>query len=309
MMAKITVLMTTYNEKISVLEQAIESIRKQTFSDFNFLIIADNPGNKEIINCLERYRNIDSRIKYLINENNMGLPLSLNRGIECIETKYIARMDADDIAFLNRLEVQYQYLEAHQEVDLIGTNMVYIDEDSNVKYARGKIITNQKYIPTAMKYINFISHPTFMGKTEIFKKYKYRNLRYSQDYDFSCRLLENGCVLGNIQEPLLYYRQIETISDEKRIQQRMTYHSVQRCYRKGNLTDSDITAIVEKEILSLDFQKELVADKKYTEAFKNLSKKNALKFVAQILDCAVMSKYQRKQLLNLILYALIRTFV
>ncbi len=103
-MKKLTCLMTTYNENGIILETAINSILNQTYQNFDFLIIVDNPDNSEIISVLEDYSKKDNRIRYIINKKNMGLPMALNKGIDMIRTKYIARMDADDIALPERFE-------------------------------------------------------------------------------------------------------------------------------------------------------------------------------------------------------------
>lgn len=246
-MEKITVLMTTYNENGDVIKQAIDSILNQTYSNFKFLIIVDNPQNLEIVDILNRYVEVDKRIKLVINEKNLGLPLALNKGIELIQTKYLARMDADDISLPDRLEKQLNYMEINPEISLIGTNVTYINYKGDVLYNRGNIATKSGQLRTVMKYMNMFNHPTFFGRTEIFKKYMYRNLRFSQDYDFTCRLLENGEKIENLPEHLLFYRVVKTSNPEKRIYQRITKQCIQKQYKKGKLSDVEINRMVDRK--------------------------------------------------------------
>ena len=150
-MSEVTVLMTTYREEEEIFKQALESIIKQTLKDFDILIIVDDSENKEIISIIEEYSKDDNRIQYIINENNLGLPLSLNKGIELINTKYIARMDSDDIADETRLEKQLKFAKENPDVDLIGCNIRYINYNWNILYKIEDVTLHNKTIKNIMK--------------------------------------------------------------------------------------------------------------------------------------------------------------
>ena len=81
-MVETSVIMATYKESIECLKQSIESIINQTYNDFEFIIILDNPDNKEHIAFINDYVCKDERIKFYINDKNMGLTNTLNRGLE-----------------------------------------------------------------------------------------------------------------------------------------------------------------------------------------------------------------------------------
>ena len=129
----ISIIMSTYKEEESLLRQSIESILKQTYRDFEFIIILDNPENEMHKRVIEEYVLRDSRIHFYINEKNMGLTHSLNRGIDLAKGEYIARMDADDISLVDRLERQLEYLEKNH-YDLIGGITEMINEDGSLSY-------------------------------------------------------------------------------------------------------------------------------------------------------------------------------
>jgi len=117
-MVETSVIMATYKESIECLKQSIESIINQTYNDFEFIIILDNPDNKEHIAFINDYVCKDERIKFYINDKNMGLTNTLNRGLKLAEGKYICRMDADDVSMPDRIEKQLHYLNQYH-YDLI----------------------------------------------------------------------------------------------------------------------------------------------------------------------------------------------
>lgn len=301
-MHELTVLMTTYNETEKVFCTAMDSILNQSIKDFFVLVIVDNPNNKEIVQKLDEYKLQDTRVSYVINEKNLGLPLSLNKGIDMINTEYIARMDADDIAEYDRLEKQLCFLKENKNVDVLGTNITYIDSDANILYKRNAVPVSYNEIKHTMKYVNVMSHPTFMGKTEVFKKYKYRNLRYAQDYDFVCRLLEAGKVVQNLPDYLLKYRQVETVNDKKIVRQKITHYCVQEMYSNGKLQESDIEKCIEKELAKINNKKLLKAIKLYDDAVIYLREGKKFKFLKNILISFCLSKYQRKHIVNVFKY-------
>lgn len=105
-MEKISVIMSTFNEKLEWVKEAIDSIINQTYRNIEFIIIVDNPNNIELKNMLEQYCIEDDRIKIIVNEFNIGLVKSLNKALKICSGEFIARMDADDISVKYRLEKQ-----------------------------------------------------------------------------------------------------------------------------------------------------------------------------------------------------------
>jgi glycosyltransferase involved in cell wall biosynthesis len=121
--SRISVVMTAYNSE-RYIGPAIESILNQTFHDFEFIIVDD--GSSDETDKIVRSYN-DKRIVYTKNEKNLGQTKSLNIGIKLSRGKYIARMDADDISHSRRLQTQFDYLEKHNDVSILGSWAEYID--------------------------------------------------------------------------------------------------------------------------------------------------------------------------------------
>ena len=125
---KISVIMSVYNEKERELKAAIDSILGQTYQNLEFIIILDNPLNKELQIVIEDYAKKDSRIRFFINKQNMGLVRSLNKALKYVTGRFIARMDADDVSLKSRLADQLDYLKKNN-ADFVFAGIEYIDED------------------------------------------------------------------------------------------------------------------------------------------------------------------------------------
>lgn len=203
----ISVVMSVYNEKIIELQASIESILAQTYADFEYIIVLDNPTNQEARELLSEYQKRDSRIRLIYNESNIGLALSLNKAIAISKGEYIARMDADDISFPDRFEKELSIMKEKLHVDVVASNVIEIDENGKKRTASRYIINNCMAFKKAIAFGNVIVHPTVLIRREILEKVGgYRDFKTSQDYDLWLRLVKKGAQFYTITEPLLYYR-------------------------------------------------------------------------------------------------------
>jgi len=115
---KLSVVMPAYNAG-AYLRDAVSSILDQSFRDFEFIIVNDGSSDATA-SILQEYERIDSRIR-VFHQENQGMIAALNRGCRLARGKYIARMDADDISYPDRLAKQLTYLEAHPAIGILGT--------------------------------------------------------------------------------------------------------------------------------------------------------------------------------------------
>ena len=202
MSPKVSVVMSVYNGE-RYLRAAIDSILNQTFSDFEFIIVDD--GSVDLsADVVRSYK--DSRIRFFKQENS-GLAAALNRSIELAKGEYIARMDADDISHPSRLQVQYDYMRAHPDVDILGAQAYLIDQEGVVIGNKSKPVKPAS-INTAIEYGCPLIHPTYFVKTEVYRKLGgYRvSFTVGQDYDFLLRAVDLGATVANTDEYLLSYR-------------------------------------------------------------------------------------------------------
>lgn len=301
-MEEVTILLPLYNEKIDVIEQAIDSIQNQTFQNFILNVTLDNPDNKYLIEYMKKKEQDDERIVFSVNDSNLGLAGTLNSMLKKVYTKYVARMDADDISFEQRIEVQYNYMQLHPEVDLCGTNIIYINAKGVCIKKNGKIPTTDTDIKKCLKYKNVMSHPTYFAKTQVMKNILYReDIKYAQDYDFICRFAEQGYNISNIDEHLLYYRVPESVASQKVLLQNMTAFYIKKYYRRGKISTKKIAEIVNKEIERCGQEKlvKRLSVRGNIENFRN--SKNLIQFLKNIklLD---IHQYQIDNILSMVIY-------
>lgn len=203
----ISVIMGTYNETEKDLREAIDSVLGQTYEDFELIVVCDNPNNKEHREILTKYAEKDSRVKVLFNDVNLGLAMTLNKGIAEAKGKYIARMDADDISLTERFKLQVEYMETHPECDVVGTNRIDIDENSNLLGSETSYNIPDEKIESIMRYGSVVVHPSIMMKKSVIESLGgYRNFRAAQDYDLWLRVLSSGYKIHIMQDKLLRYR-------------------------------------------------------------------------------------------------------
>lgn len=292
-MVETSVIMATYKESIDCLKQSIESIINQTYNDFEFIIILDNPDNKEHIAFINDYVCKDERIKFYINDKNMGLTNTLNRGLKLAEGKYICRMDADDISELYRMEHQKKYLEEN-DFDLIGGISQMIDEDGNTIYSIKKVPTNFKKIKKCIKYNQVISHPTWFGKKEVFDKLNgYRNMPLCEDYDFTLRAILQGFKISNVNECVLKYRMTkDSISRSNLFEQYLFARYITKQYSEGKVSEvEEAKAYVKKNLSDKNAKRYLKGNERFNNALNNLEEKQYIQFIANGIALLFTSKY------------------
>lgn len=229
---KISVLMCTYQEPLAWIEDAINSILRQTYKNIEMIIIVDDPHNYALIELLKQYENRYSIIKVLINRENVGLVKSLNRGIEYCTGDFIARMDADDISNVNRLEVEMEYL-IENDLDLVGSKMEWFYEDRILGV--GNICYSHWGCSEMLKIHSSIAHPTWLLKKELMNKlHGYRNIDACEDYDFLIRAVLSNFKIGNVPQVLLSYRDNpNSISHKKRYSQKEITRYIAKKYKNN----------------------------------------------------------------------------
>ncbi len=183
------------------LHEAIESILSQTYTDFEFIII--NDGSTDSTDKIITSFN-DKRIVYLNNNANIGLIESLNRGLRASKGKFIARMDADDIALPERLKLQVQTFGENQNAIVVGSDY-YSLTPKKLKHIKNR--NNSDYQKAVLLFSPCFCHPTVMMKNIFSEKNIFYNKEYVHAEDY--KLWTELCFLGeflNVKEPLLKYR-------------------------------------------------------------------------------------------------------
>ena len=213
----ISVVMSVLNGEL-YLREAMDSILAQTFPDFEFIII--NDGSKDATSdILRSYADKDARIR-VYDQENAGLINALNRGCTQARGKYIARMDADDIAAPSRLAQQYKFMEAHPQVGVVGGAVQFVNNKSELVKLEDQILLDNNELQRELLERCVFWHPTVLFRTAIFHAVGgYRRVLDAEDYDLWLRIAERAD-LANLPNVLVKYRlHPAQVSASKRHQQ------------------------------------------------------------------------------------------
>lgn len=203
----VSVLMCVYNEPVEWIGQAVDSILEQTFRNFEFIIVIDNPDNASVKDFLQRKALSDARIRIMTNPRNIGLTKSLNVGLAQCRGRYIARMDADDISMPTRFEKQVDYLDLNPQVIVVGTHIRYFG-DSSCFVQSDWIKDSNDEIKARMFSGSGFAHPSVMIRASALSRYHIaydEEFTFGQDYRLWETLYDYG-EFANIPEKLLRYR-------------------------------------------------------------------------------------------------------
>ena len=203
-MPKISVIMPVYNETENVLKYAINSILKQTFTDFELIIINDG-SVMDIDSVINSYD--DTRIRYYKNEKNLGIIKTLNRGLDLAQAEYIARMDADDISTRTRFEEEVLILDENPQVGVVASGAVKFPSKLRIQAPQSS--EDLKYL--SMCYANCVVHPSVMMRKSVLDNH---NIKYSDEFwhaEDYCLWMElfKHTEFYTIQKPLVLLRERE----------------------------------------------------------------------------------------------------
>ena len=234
----ISVIMSAYQEDLSVFVPAVTSILDQKGPSFELILVLDDPENTELASWVDENLLSDDRVRVLRNKNNLGLAQSLNRAIENASGDFLCRMDADDIAEPHRLEKQLSYLREH-DLDLVGGRVNVMDAEGEFLYMTPQPPCTPEKVAKALKWNNCLAHPTWFGRKEVFAQ-GYREIPLCEDYDFQIRAVLKGFKLGNCEEVALNYRlSDEGLSRSSLYKQYLYQRCLTKAYKQGKAVDVD----------------------------------------------------------------------
>lgn len=190
----VTIAIPIYNAE-KYLRYTIQSVLNQTYKKWVLYLINDGSTDNSL-SIMQEYADQDCRVVIINDGLNKGLIARLNQSIELCTSKYYARMDADDIMCISRIEEQVKFLEEYPDVDVCGTSIMTIDSDNNIigsDLSEGKVC-------------GFV-HPTVMGKASWFKANPYADWAVrAEDFELWSRTASYSNFYA-IGRPLLFYRE------------------------------------------------------------------------------------------------------
>jgi len=209
-MTDLAVIMSVYqNDKLSYLEESVQSILNQSYNDFSYYIVTDGPVNSDIETYLASLN--DSRVLYYKLAQNQGLANALNFLLEKVlngsDYKFIARMDADDISAVNRLERQRYFLLNHSDISCIGSWYKEIDSTGRILSDRQLPVKHndiKKFYYTRAPF----AHGSVMYRRDLIETAGFypTDTILMEDNVLWGKALESGLKFANLPEYLFMFR-------------------------------------------------------------------------------------------------------
>jgi len=205
-MVKISIIVPSYNNE-KFLPECIESVLIQTFTDFE-LIIVEGGSKDNSLKIIQKYAEIDNRIRVIVHPNNLGVSKARNDGILASKGEFIAILDSDDVMLTTRIEELYSEISKDPNYGLAHSDVYVIDENGVIN---GKIIGREQYSrghicgEVLKRRGCHIGYPIFRKKCLIQAGLYDENLRGGEDYDLYTRITQCFPV-AYVQKPLILYR-------------------------------------------------------------------------------------------------------
>lgn len=301
----VSVIMSVYNENIKYLEDSISSILNQSYNNIEFIIVLDNPENKEAEEFIANCTKIDKRIILIKNNANKGLTNSLNKALKIARGEYICRMDADDISYINRIKCQVDYIEK-QNIDILGGGKEDINENGDIVNKFTNVIQGYNKVKKILAISNIVYHPTWMVRASVYKNLNgYNNIDTAEDYDFLLRAVEKGYKVDNINKCILKYRlTTNSISRSNSLKQFLTSECLKKNYKK-NYKKLDIEEYVTNRMNKKNIYKYDLGNRYIQEIFYFIKHKKYIISVKKLVELVFKgSKYNIKNIIRIIKYKL-----
>jgi len=183
----VSIIMPVYNAA-RTLESTLRSLLAQTYAHWELLIIDDGSRDATLAMAMALASACaDSRVRVIDGGGNAGLAARLNQAIELARGVFIARMDADDIAYPQRIATQVEFLLDHPECDLVGASALFFDNNGMVRGRFNPCATHEEIC--ARPWVGFpLPHPTWLGRRAWFERYRYRaDFKKAEDFDLLLR--------------------------------------------------------------------------------------------------------------------------
>jgi len=225
----VTILMPVYNG-VSYLQEAVDSVLGQTYSDFTFLII-DDASTDQSVNLILSYS--DNRIRLIRNEKTLGQISTMNKGLQLAEGDYIARMDQDDICLPTRIERQVALLNSNPKVAVAGSWMWLINgEGKRLQVIERELPSYANFMFELLRQRGILAHPSVMLRRNIVVELGGYDpqLPLSEDFDLWTRIAGAGYDAKIVPEPMIYYR--VHAEQQSAVQKRIQEESLNKAYNR-----------------------------------------------------------------------------
>lgn len=287
-MPQVSVVMPVYNAE-AYLKEAIESILHQTFKDFELLVFNDGSTDASA-SIVQSYG--DSRIRFFDRSVNVGYVHLLNEGIALAQGKYIARMDADDVSYPERLQQQVAFMESHSEVVLCGTRYIHIGKT----VGRGALPCEDEAIRIALLHNNVFAHPSVMLRRSILElnRLQYPIVPIIEDYALWIQLAALG-KFANLPDYLIGYRDGVGVSSKKFPEELLAQNNRLKVAYAKQVFQSTVLTTEEIGQLSYLLNQKKMQDLHQLEDYKTLIHKVLKSFRSTTISQEAMTRFLKHQ--------------
>lgn len=228
----VSVILPAFNAE-KHLGEAVDSILSQTFTDFELIVVDDGSTDR----TLEIVRgNSDYRVTVISNSENLGLAKSLNVGISKARGRYIARQDADDISLPERLQKQFDYMEKHPKIAVLGTGRLTLSDDGKIRAYRPPM--ESPTFEDMLKSSRIIGASVMMRKELIDEVGGYDDFfRQADDYDLWLRVMKKHPV-ASLREGLYVVRRNRSGISRSQPEQMILYRLLARNRAQGAVDEA-----------------------------------------------------------------------
>ncbi|MEJ5997716.1 glycosyltransferase [Corynebacterium sp. H130] len=196
-------------------QHTLDSLWAQTRPAEEVVVVEDGPLTTELERVLDDAQATHPELRRVRLARNQGAGPALQAGLGTITTDFIARIDADDLAYPERIEKQLAYFAQHPRLTVLGTAVTEFDDSTftqtgDLQQSVGKVRALPETHEAILKYARIntpVNHPSVMMRTAAVRDAGgYQKVHHMEDYDLWARLLMSGAQFHNLAEPLTYFR-------------------------------------------------------------------------------------------------------
>lgn len=201
--AHVCIIVPNYNNG-RYLDEFIQSVVNSTVEP-SMLLIVDDGSTDNSAEVLAKYATLHY-LKVIQLKTNQGLTFALNTALDHAHTRYIMRADPDDMLHPQKIERQLDFMERHSEVDILGCNVLYFNDQQKKINASNFPLSHENIVRAYRKGEHGVQHPTVFIRGEVYTSYRYQSLFPGEDYEILARMARDGRRFANLPDKLYFMR-------------------------------------------------------------------------------------------------------
>ena len=237
-MTTVSVIMPYFKKKF-FLKQSIKSVLKQTYKNFEIIIIYDDES-KEDLNLLKNIIKKDKRIKLVINKKNLGAGNSRNKGLKLSKGKFIAFLDSDDLWLRDKLKKQLFFMNKKM-INISHTSYHIINNKNKII---GKRIARDMNYNLLLNSCDIGLSTVMLRKKIITNKIKFANIKTKEDYVFWLKIASKKNIIFGLKNNLTKWRRLDNSLSSSKLQKIYDGYLVYKKFMKFNLLKSIVYLVL-----------------------------------------------------------------